>query len=128
MKVRFVCLITFATASVALLGGNRPVPKWQGFANRPLAATTECAGQVLGRFGRVIREDGEEPEAGSVRLILRTPTGRKSSRSLLTAYFDGDAGFTSAFMDATDYHIAEQFWRALQGVRAARGPRVTPTA
>lgn len=114
MRRRLLCIITIVTASAVMLGGNRPVPKWQGFSHRPLDSTVNCARHVLQQFGRVSREDGERPEAGSVRLFLHAPKGGKATRPVLTTYFDGDAAFTSAFMDANDPRIADRFWHKLQ--------------
>jgi hypothetical protein len=94
-----------------MLHANRLVPEWQGFSKRPLGATAGCAMHVLNRYGHVVREEGAKPEAGSIRLILYPVKGSGRSAPLLTAYFDGDATFTSAFMDAADRQIAGKVWQ-----------------
>lgn len=114
--IRMAC--TALSAAVLTTGGmlhaNRLVPEWQGFSKRPLGATAGCAMRVLDRYGHVVRERGAKPEAGSIRLILYPMKNSGRSAPLLTAYFDGDATFTSAFMDAADRHTAGKVWQGFR--------------
>ena len=111
MTERFVARLAFALMIVLGLSANRLVPEWQGFSHRPLGNTTTCAARVLRQFGHVVRETGRRPESGLIRLRLRAASNTKRSPPILTAYLDGDAGFSSVFIEASNRHIANSAWR-----------------
>lgn len=114
MQGRFLRLSVLAALIAGALSANRTVPEWQGWSRRPLGDTTKCAVGVLGQFGRVAREIGRKPEAGLIRLNLYNSTAPDRSPPILTAYFDGDGGFSSVFMDASDHRKAAAIWSGLR--------------
>ena len=111
-------ILVFAILALTLTTANRSVPRWQAYGNRPLKSVVRCASTVFARLGSVRQKWGAEPEAGAVRVFL-TPRQAKHG-PVVTAYFEGDARFTSIWMDATDASLARTAWRRIRsncGVR-----------
>lgn len=114
IRMASIVLSAAVLTTGGMLHANRPVPEWQGFSKRSLDATARCAMRVLSRYGRVVSDRGAKPEAGSIRLMLHSLKHSGRSAPLLTAYFDGDATFSSAFMDAVDRRTASKVWQGFQ--------------
>ncbi|KQN04879.1 hypothetical protein ASE85_07795 [Sphingobium sp. Leaf26] len=114
MSQRFLGRSAVTLIIMLLLNANRPVPEWQGFSNRPIGFTTRCAARVLSQFGDVVSETGRNPEGGLIRLMLRAAPDTKRSPPVLMAYFDGDANFSSVFMEASNRRVANAVWRGFK--------------
>ncbi|WCT76588.1 hypothetical protein [Novosphingobium humi] len=114
MTARSFTLVTLTSIILLLLGGNRSIPKWQGFANISLNSSEKCAADVLSRFGQLEENKGYIPEGGVTRLFIRSFADGKRSRPTLTVSLHGNARFSSVFMDATDDKKADAAWRQLQ--------------
>jgi hypothetical protein len=116
--MRSNAILILSLPVLALTMGNRPVPKWQAFGNRPLKSVASCAAAVFARFGTVNLSWGEQPEAGSVRVFLSPKQAKRGP--VVIAYLEGDEEFTSIWMDATDASLAANAWRRIRsncGVR-----------
>ena len=96
-----------------LVSGNRPPPKWQAIRSKSVASTERCVAGALGPIGRVRIERGDVPEAGKVRFFLVGQSGHKElGRAVI--YVDGERGFSSVMMNATNDKLGNSVWRALK--------------
>ncbi len=114
MSRLFITLSAFSLMILLTLSANRQVPEWQGFSRRPLDKTTTCADRVLRQFGHVVRDTRRKPESGLIRLKLLAASNTTRSPPILTAYFDGDDGFSSVFIEARDRRVANAAWRGFK--------------
>ena len=110
MRLSAILIVAFPV--LALTMANRPAPKWQAFARRPLKSVVSCTTTIFARLGTVRQNWGEQPEGGVVRVFMSSKQSKRGP--VITAYFEGDRQFTSIWMDATDTRLANAAWRRIR--------------